>query len=258
MSVVVALLAVVVALLAVVVVGLLRTNAEILRALDRLGEPVGGDVPAGSGVGTRVGGQPAAAARTGRAAADLAGATLDGGQQVLRVAGVGHDTLLLFLSSGCLTCRAFWDALREQPRLGLPSRVRVVVVTKDLAEESPSELAGLVPAHGATTLASSAAWADLEVPGSPYVVLVDGASGTVVGEGTGASWAQVGGMLAQASGDLVYAGGQADRTRKARRDMATERDTDAELLAAGIRPGDPTLYQSTTTDGASTGEDGDA
>ena len=268
MSVVVALLAVVVGLLAVVVVGLLRTNAEVLRALERLGVDVDGDDGPtlgagldragldragldrssaaggldGAATGRRVGGQPAAQARTGRPAPDLVGATLDRGQQVLRVAGTRHDTLLLFLSSGCLTCRSFWDALREQPGLGLPSRVRVVAVAKDLAEESPSSLAELVPTAGASTLLSTQAWADYEVPGSPYVVLVEGASGRVAGEGTGATWDQVGGMLAQATGDLVYAGGRADRTPKAGRDMAAERDTDVELLRAGIRPGDPSLY----------------
>lgn len=239
MAVVVALLAIVVALLAVLVIGLLRSNAEVLRALEDLGAGLEDD---GAGPRRRRDDQPASQARTGRAAHDLNGTILAGGSQAVRVTGVGHDTLLLFLSSGCLTCRSFWGAMREPGGLGLPSRVRVVAVTKDLDAESPSELAGLVPSRGAQHLLSSQAWADYAVPGSPYAVLVDGHAGRVVGEGTGTSWEQVGNLLAQATGDLVYAGQDTPRQPKARRDMTVERDTDAELLAAGIRPGDPSLY----------------
>ncbi|WP_370327166.1 hypothetical protein [Euzebya sp.] len=247
MGVVVALLAIVVALLAVMVIGLLRTNADVLRALEDLGagigDPSGPSGASGPAAGRRRRDQaPAPAAKTGRPAIDLSGATLDGGSQAVRVSGVGHDTLLLFLSSGCLTCRSFWDALREPGGLGLPSRIRVVAVTKDLDAESPSELAELIPRHGAVHLMSSAAWTDYAVPGSPYAVLVGGAEGRVIGEGTGGSWEQVANLLAQASGDLAYVGEDTPRTRKAGRDMEVERDTDAELLNAGIRPGDPSLY----------------
>jgi hypothetical protein len=239
MAVVVALLAIVVALLAVLVLGLLRTNADVLRALEELGA---GLEAGGPGRRRAAEDNPAPTARTGRPAADVAGTTLDGGARALRVVGAPHDTLLLFLSSGCLTCRSFWDAMREAGGLGLPSRIRVVAVTKDLDEESPSALAELIPTHGADHVMSSRAWADYAVPGSPYAVLVGGQEGRVIGEGTGGSWAQVANLLAQATGDLAYVGEGTPRTRKAARDMAVERDTDAELLAAGIRPGDPTLY----------------
>ena len=238
MSVVVALLAIVVALLAVLVAGLLRTNAEVLRALDRLGANLE-DEDSGT---RRRDPQPGPSARTGRAGVDLSGGTLDGGARVVRTVDVEHDTLLLFLSSGCLTCRTFWDAMREAGGLGLPSRIRVVAVTKDLDEESPSALAELVPRHGASVVMSSAAWADYAVPGSPYAVLVEGRSGRVVGEGTGTTWDQVANLMAQATGDLAWVGDDTPRTRKASRDMAVERDTDAELLRAGITPGDPRLY----------------
>lgn len=239
MTVVVALLAIVVAILAVLVVGLLRTNAEVLRALDRLGEGLGEDGP---GPRRRTDADPGPWAKTGRPAVDLTGSTLDGGTQAVRVVGVEHDTLLVFLSSGCLTCRSFWDAMREPGGLGLPSRIRVVAVTKDLDAESPAELAELIPTRGAIHLMSSRAWTDYAVPGSPYAVLVGGQDGRVIGEGTGATWEQVGNLLAQATGDLAYAGEPTPPARKAGRDTAVERDTDAELLAAGIRPGDPSLY----------------
>lgn len=247
MAVVVVLLAIVVALLAVLVVGLLRTNAEVLRSLESLGA---GLQEGGPGPRRRTDPEPGLHAHTGRPAVDLSGMTLDGGSQAIRVVGAGHDTLLIFLSSGCLTCRSFWDAMREPGGLGLPSRIRVVAVTKDLDAESPSDLAELVPTRGATHLLSTQAWGDYAVPGSPYAVLVGGAEGLVIGEGTGTSWEQVGNLLAQATGDLAYAGEDTAPTAKARRDTVVERDTDAELLAAGIRPGDPSLYPGPTAEGS--------
>ena len=239
MTVIVTLLAIVVALLAVMVVGLLRTNADVLRALEQLGA---GLEDGGPGARHRTDDQPGPDARTGRPAIDITGGTLSGGTQGIRVTNADHDTLLLFLSSGCLTCRSFWDQMREAGGLGLPKRIRTVAVTKDLDQESPSELAELVPTRGAQHVMSSQAWADYAVPGSPYAVLVGGSEGRVIGEGTGTSWEQVGNLLSQATGDLAYVGEDTPRTVKANRDMVVERDTDAELLAAGIRPDDPSLY----------------
>ena len=244
MAVVVALLAIVLALLAVLVLGLLRTNADVLRALEELGA---GLEDGGPGRRRSPDDNPAPTARTGRPAIDVAGTTLDGGATALRIVGAQHDTLLLFLSSGCLTCRSFWDAMREAGGLGLPSRIRVVAVTKSLDDESPSALSELVPTRGADHVMSSQAWLDYSVPGSPYAVLVGGQEGRVIGEGTGGTWEQVAGLLSQATGDLAYVGEDTPRTRKAGRDMQVERDTDAELLNAGIRPGDPSLYPPGTT-----------
>src|SRR5690606_10141440 len=116
----------------------------------------------GPGPRRRTDPDPGPYARTGRPALDLTGATLDGGSQAVRVLDVPHDTLLLFLSSGCLTCRSFWDAMREPGGLGLPSRIRVVAVTKDVDAESPSDLAELIPTRGAVHLLSSQAWVDYE------------------------------------------------------------------------------------------------
>ena len=90
---------------------------------------------------------------------------------------------------------------------------------------------------------SSAAWADYEVPGSPYFVFVDGPTGRVRGEGTGATWKQVANLLAQATGDLTFtAGPDAARRSKPQSDAEREREIDQQLLAAGILPGDPSLY----------------
>ena len=112
---------------------------------------------------------------------DLAGTGLDDNAITVRVAGVDHDTVVAFLSSGCLACRRFWVSVRRTGHAGLPSNVRVVVATKDPAEESLSVIAGLAPSTLPLVM-SSQAWADYDVPGSPYFVLVDGPTGAVRGE----------------------------------------------------------------------------
>ncbi len=184
-------------------------------------------------------------------ARDLSGVGLDDDAVTVRVAGTNHRTLVAFLSSGCLTCQRFWDAFARPAELGLPDDVRVVIVTKDLDEESPSKLAALAPA-GLPTLASSRAWADYDVPGSPYFVLVDGPTGQVRGEGTGLDWEQVRNLLTQATDDAAFDqraesayrdGLERNRVPKPDADAARESRIDDELLAAGVRPGDPSLYQ---------------
>ena len=139
------------------------------------------------------------------------------------------------MSSGCLTCRTFWDAFADADGLQLPSDVRVVVVAKDPHDESVSTLRDLAPPDLPVVL-SSAAWSDYGVPGSPYFVLVDGPSGRVRGEGTGMTWPQVHSLLTQATDDAVVE----------HEDASTRARIDRELLTAGIRPGDPSLYPSPT------------
>jgi hypothetical protein len=255
MTLVVALLTIAVAVLALLVVGLLRSHATILRRLHELGAGVGADVGGGGVHGDARDAGAADAARldeaevasrvapgvvspslapAGRPAADVGGTGPDGAALGLRVVGAGHDTVLAFLSTGCSTCAGFWEQLAEAE---LPERTRLVIVTKGPEEESPTEVARLAPA-GVLVVMSGAAWADYEVPGSPYVVHVEGSSGTVRGEGTGADWPQVRRMLLQAAGDR----GTRGRT-KAAADTRRERDIDRTLLAAGIAPGDPSLYR---------------
>ncbi len=251
MTTLVALEGAVILVLAVLVVGLLRSHAEILRRLHQLGAGVdSSDRPARDRV--RSGGQefrvmpqvPSPPDRDGFTAAhDLVGTGLDDDAISVRVTGVDHDTVVAFLSSGCLTCRRFWDAFAEPDSLGLSNDVRVVVATKDPTEESMSVIADLAP-PSLPLVMSSQAWADYDVPGSPYFVLVDGPTGVVRGEGTGPDWKQVSGLLGQATGDAsVVAELAANRVDKPGADAARELRIDQELLAADVPPGDPSLYE---------------
>jgi hypothetical protein len=251
MAVLVALEGAVIALLAVLVVGLLRSHAEILRRLHQLG--AGLETPDLQAQGqARTGGHefrvmpqvPSPPDRDGFTSShDLIGMGVDDDAITVRVSGVPHDTVIAFLSSGCLTCRRFWDAFAEPRTLGLPTNMRVVVATKDPAEESISVIADLAPPTLPLVM-SSQAWTDYDVPGSPYFVLIDGPTGAVRGEGTGPDWDQVRSLLGQATGDAeVVAGLAANRVAKPGADAAREMRIDRELLAADVRPGDPSLYE---------------
>ena len=176
------------------------------------------------------------------AAHDLAGVTPAGDAVAVAVVGGAPATLLAFLSSGCATCAGFWEAFAAGVTADLPAAAplapsgpggtRLVIVTRGSERESPAEVRRLAPS-GATTVLSSAAFDDYQVPGSPYFVLVDGRRGRIIGEGAAASWPQVAELLRRAAADHDFAG--------ARPPAGAER-VDADLAAAGIGPGHPSLY----------------
>src|SRR4030088_733477 len=104
MVVLVTLLAVAVGLLSLLVAGLLRSHAEILRALHELGVDLNPSPASGSASAGTV---PAPRRGSGGVVADVSGQDPAGAPQHVAVTGVAHSTLLAFLSSTCLTCRNF-------------------------------------------------------------------------------------------------------------------------------------------------------
>jgi hypothetical protein len=188
----------VLALLAAIVVALLRSHAEILRRLPELDEAP----PAAPSSPLLVPDAPAipehlpSPRRRPTEAHDVSGVTLDGDPVIVSMRS-GTDTVVAFLSSGCLTCRTFWDGLRPSARQPLPGGARVVVVVKDPSFESPSKLRDLAP-DDLTVVQSSAAWEDFGVAMSPYFCFVDGTSGAVRSEGSAMSWEQVASLLSDA------------------------------------------------------------
>lgn len=220
------------AVLAVLVAGLLRAYGTVLR---RLHELDGGDARGQFAVRPA---EPEPAAEFGPAH-DIAGRTLTGELVSARVAGVEHDTLLLFLSSGCASCQTFWTELADPGAVHLPPNTRLLVVPQSPTEENPRELAALAP-DGVDVVLSSDAWHDYAVPGSPHAVYVAGATGRIRGEGTGQSLRQVAELLAEATGEAGFVAGAAGP--KSARDRRQEAAVDRELLTAGILPGDPRLY----------------
>lgn len=234
-------------LLCVVVTGLLRSHADIVRALHSLGVGVGdphGDAPSGGVAATPV------ALRTGpplpseRASTvhDLEGVTPGGDSIVVSMATSGR-TLLAFLSSGCVSCAGFWADLGDPvKRELLPAGTRVIVVTKGPEWESPEAIATRA-APALAVVMSTGAWESYEVPGSPFFVLVDGTSGSRLGEGVAGAWDQVADLVRRAADD---AGGTATSRGRAGgsglNGAEREQVNDDELLGAGIGPGHPSLY----------------
>lgn len=253
-----------IALLGVLVLGLLRSHALILKALHELGAGLELEREAAADSG-HTDGPPGAvpvqiepgvvpATRSASSAShDLVGQDLEGRQAVVEVAGTGSPaTLLAFLTSGCSVCLTFWNELDGDTVV--PAGARIVVVVKDTPDESPAALATLAR-PGTTVVASSAAWADYDIPGSPYFVLVE--AGVVTGEGSATSWPAVRDLLQQAVDESAHARAAAGRSgpgavgsgaagapsgiadRGSRDDLSR---IDAELLAAGVRPGHPSLH----------------
>lgn len=232
-------------LLGLLVLGLLRSHAEILKQLHDLG---GGDTPRTTPpLRTRPG---VPTPRTGITPAhDIVGATPSGGTIKIGLEGSTGLTLLAFLSTGCLTCRDFWEAFADQD-LELPGQdTRLVIVTKSPEHESTSQLRKLAPPHH-STVASSEAWDAYDVPVSPYFILIDGPSGMTLGEGAAATWPQVANLLDQAMADAGIAptGDHATARRNARSGPAREARVDDELASAGITPGHPSLYPEVAPD----------
>jgi hypothetical protein len=268
-------------LLAVLVAGLLRSHAEILRKLHDLGASMDPDSGAAAGGHAHDSGQQAGhdlgfpvppgralpSAKGARAAADITGETATGELAHVAVTEVERDTVIAFLSTGCRTCAGLWSSVGDGSRLGLPAGTSLVIVTRSADEESLGRVRELAP-QCVPVLLSTEAWDAYEVPVAPYFVHVDGARGTVIGEGAASTWKQVADLLRDATSDRKATlsrrqlfGGRGLGVSPSSSDGGTEAASgelidvtdsspfarreeriDAELRAAGIQPGDPSLY----------------
>ena len=236
LSIVVVLIVVVTVFATTLSVTYTSLEERVERLVDRSGA---------STVGIAISSRPAAiptgvAGEAGRAAHDLTGTTLDGGARSARIVDTGHFTLLAFLSSGCRSCGRFWDGLRRAGHPDLGTDTRLVIVTKGLDAESPTELGRV--AEGVEIIMSTEAWSSFEVPGTPFFILVDGSSGSVVGEGTALGWDEVRNLVAVGRGDSSIVTGVSTSAMKPSSDAEREAIVDQVLMDAGIFPGDPSLY----------------
>jgi hypothetical protein len=236
----------VVLVLGVLVAGLLRSHADILRSLHELGVGVGDPAASPPAAAAPVTLSTPASAPALGAAPVVAGVTPAGDARAIAMDNSDDLTLLGFLSSGCTGCAAFWDALQDPGRLQLPDRTRVVIVTKGPEREIPTEVqsrtTGRVP-----VVMSTDAWVDYQVPGSPFFVLVDGATGRKVGQGVASQVGQLAELVRRAEHDRGHGTGRG-RSEGALGGPAREAAADDVLAAAGILPGDPSLYPRTLDD----------
>ncbi len=168
------------------------------RRVDRRGQraegradgpaPVVAAAPAGS-----TSPAPAATPRAGQPvepegdAVDIRGADPEGEPTVVPLEATRQPTLLAFLSTSCGICVGLWERLRDGDLGQEAPGVVPVVVTKDPAHEDVDRIRGLTSADVPVVL-SSEAWDDYEVPGSPYVMVISAAPGSVATEGSVATW----------------------------------------------------------------------
>ena len=107
---------------------------------------------------------------------------------------------------------------------------------------SPTSAGDRVP-----VVMSTQAWNDYEIPGSPHVVLVDGGTGKVRGEGAAGTWPQVIRPRGPGPRRPGPTPGRGCPTRSPARDNADR--IDAELAAHGIGGGHESLYPGPTVTG---------
>ena len=205
-------------LLVVLVAGLLRSHAEILRRLGPADDAAAG--PASRRRPPYARDPPAPPPPTSRAPPRTAG------QSSSRSRGrAAAPTLLAFLSSGCTTCPRFWEGLGDRR---LPGELGLLVVTHDPSRESPSRLRDPRPA-GVTVVMSSHAC----VTTACRARLLRARRRRVRGEGVATTWPALESLLSDAI---------ADAAPSRARDRSAPTQIDARLAAAGIAPGDPSLY----------------
>lgn len=221
----------VILLLAILVGGLLKSHAEILRQLHSLGVSEDGSVTVGTAQ-TR----PKTTGFERAPSTTLTGVDLDGGTRSISLEHGRNDTLLAFLSSGCLSCETFWKEFSGDFDLPTPD-TRTVIVTKGPNSESPSKVKELAPSR-IPLLMSDEVWDTFKVPMTPYFMLVDG-NGLVIGEGAASSWRHLLGMLRQSTAD----GASIRLTTGGRNDY-----TEDHLRSSGLHPGDPSLYENPLED----------
>jgi hypothetical protein len=221
-------------ILSLLVAGMLRTHADIMRALN-LAPAEATTEGVTDGPPPNLTGPPSnASERLSAPAAPLDGVNLVDLQPVAVEMKRDGGTLLGFLSSGCLSCVRFWTELSSpSSRLELPPDARLILVTKDPSEERVARLREMAPSEHAVVM-SSQAWEDYDVPGAPYFVWIDGSSATV--RGVGAS-DRIEGVLKLLSDQLFEESAAAEEDR--------------ELMAAGVYPGDQSLYSLTAPDPSS-------
>jgi hypothetical protein len=240
-------LTVAVALLGFLVAGLLRSNAEMVRAFHQMGVELNPDTVEPQSTPVPLGVRPTPGRPDATDVIDVSGVSPQGDAVSLAVTGVRHDTLMAFLTSGCQTCMGFWETFRTGSP-DVPGGARLIVVTRGSEAESPGAIAGLAGnGEGSVPVVmSSEAWEHYDIPYAPYFVYVSGPEGRVMGEGVAAGWEQARTLVANAVAD-----GTTGRPRS-RADRERDDAVDRALQAAGIGPGDPRLHQTSIDGGTET------
>jgi hypothetical protein len=95
---------------------------------------------------------------------------------------------------------------------------------------------------------STEAWLDYKIPGSPFFVLVDGSNGQMIGQGVASHIGQLAELIRRAEHDRSPDPGRRRRPLNGLDGPARAEAADDVLQAAGIHPGDPSLYPTSLED----------
>jgi hypothetical protein len=122
---------------------------------------------------------------------DVEGTTPAGEALVVTVNDSEHKTLLAFLAVGCGTCAHFWQELGTDHAAEFAAhRTKVVLVTRGPGHVDPEVVSAAAPPQHLTIM-SSQAWEQYGVPWTPYFILIDGRTSTILAEGTAQSLDEV-------------------------------------------------------------------
>jgi hypothetical protein len=127
-------------------------------------------------------------------AVDISGVTPEGASVEVELDARQRPVLLVFLSTRCDGCDLFWNGVRNSP----PTEVDVVVVTKGPGVVSSVEVGAHAAGTQASVVLSDEAWVDYRVTGYPFLVVVDPATRTILGESVGFGWSDVGALIERA------------------------------------------------------------
>jgi hypothetical protein len=236
-------------IVSLLVIGLLRSHADILQRLHALGhgsaeeqtEAEGNEVGVADEIAPGLVPIPKSTPRQDSlpALTAVSGLSLEL-EEITVPLNLSHAyALLAFLGTGCLSCTDLWRDV-EKVHDDLPETVNLVVVTKDPGEENVTKLRNVRP-HTVPVVMSSELWAQCEIPGSPYFLLVDGRSHTIVAGGSATGWHQVISLLGDSMGELEITEELARVNGAERRRTVLQREDD-ELAAAGLMPDDSSFF----------------
>jgi hypothetical protein len=241
-----------VAVLALFVLGLLRSHAELLRRITELaGRPT---ADAANGSGSRLETMPEGVlpvpdevART--PVSKIGGVDCDLRPYEQRLRDLREQYLLVaFLSTTCLSCLEIWRDIIEAGAEAAPieagdDAAALLLVLKGREEENLGKARALAVDTPVPVILSAEAWAELEVPGSPYFALIDVSGERVMGAGSAQSWEQLKSLASDAMLELSLATAPPRRSGNGRgggyRSIIEREDED--LRRAGLHPGDPSL-----------------
>ena len=132
-------------------------------------------------------------------AADLRGTRPDGTGVEIELADLDGRLLLIFLTTRCDGCAAFWGGLADSADPVLAG-VLPVVVTRGPGSADTAEVAALASGISTDVVMSDDAWTDYRVTGYPFLVLVDPRMRRILNESVGFSWSDIAGTVRGGSG----------------------------------------------------------